>query len=82
MPLFILFYTGNKESVVQEIPKVVEENASFKKTAVATYHGVDGSPLSKDILADITQFQVCQIFEQYYFAAIEINFDDILFATI
>ena len=35
-----------------------ETTVAFKKTSNATYHGADGNPLSKEILADITQFQV------------------------
>ena len=29
-----------------------------KKSSHTNYHGVDGNPLSNDIIADITQFQV------------------------
>ena len=35
-----------------------ETTVAFKKSSNATYHGADGNPLSKEILADITQFQV------------------------
>ena len=35
-----------------------EATVALKKTSNATYHGADGNPLSKEILADITQFQV------------------------
>ena len=51
----IPFFEDNEENIVQEIPK---ETIETKKTSNATYHGVDGNPISKDILADITQFQV------------------------
>ena len=35
-----------------------QSKAQSKKSSNSAYHGVDGNPLSKDILADITQFQV------------------------
>ncbi len=37
---------------------LVVEKTAGKKASVAVYHGVDGAPLSKSVVADITQFQV------------------------
>ena len=34
------------------------ETIEFEKHCKDDYHGIDGKPLPKDILADITQFQV------------------------
>ena len=36
----------------------MKSKAQGKKASNSSYHGVDGNPLSKEILADITQFQV------------------------
>lgn len=43
---------------VKATGNLVVGKTSSKKTSVAVYHGVDGSPLDKSIVADITQFQV------------------------
>ena len=60
--LFLAFgIIGCEECNIQNNTKSVVQNVAFKKTSVATYHGIDGSPLSKDILADITQFEVLNI---------------------
>ena len=51
----------NKE-IVTTSGLVVEKTSGAKggtsKASVAVYHGVDGAPLSKSVVADITQFQV------------------------
>ena len=51
----------NKE-IVTTSGLVVEKTSGTKggtsKASVAVYHGVDGAPLSKSVVADITQFQV------------------------
>jgi len=44
------------KEVVTTSGLVVEKTAG-KKASVAVYHGVDGAPLSKSVVADITQFQ-------------------------
>jgi len=44
------------KEVVTTSGLVVEKTAG-KKASVAVYHGVDGTPLSKNVVADITQFQ-------------------------
>jgi len=36
---------------------LVVEKMAGKKASVAVYHGVDGAPLAKSVVADITQFQ-------------------------
>merc|ERR1719391_1790769 len=50
----------NKE-IVTTSGLVVEKTSGTKggtsKASVAVYHGVDGAPLSKSVVADITQFQ-------------------------
>ena len=51
---FLLSIADDKAKSAQ-----VKSKAQGKKTSNSSYHGVDGNPLSKDILADITQFQVC-----------------------
>jgi len=44
------------KEVVTTAGLVVEKTAG-KKASVAVYHGLDGAPLSKSVVADITQFQ-------------------------
>ena len=56
--VFAFGLTGCEECNIQSNTKSIVHNVAFKKTSVATYQGIDGSPLSKDILADITQFGV------------------------
>ena len=52
-------FSGADNLDAQEKSKsTFETTVAFKKTSNATYHGADGNPLSKEILADITQFQV------------------------
>ena len=52
-------FSGADDLDAQEKSKsTFETTVAFKKTSNATYHGADGNPLSKEILADITQFQV------------------------
>ena len=55
----MIFADKDDKEVVTTSGLVVEKTAG-KKASVAVYHGVDGAPLSKSVVADITQFQVSQ----------------------
>jgi len=49
---------GNEvEKEVVKTSNLIIEKTVDRKTSVAVYHGVDGNPLSKSVVADITQFQ-------------------------
>ena len=55
-----------------------KSKAQGKKSSNSMYQGVDGNPISKDILADITQFQVknkrnCNILKYCISIVIAIN---------
>ena len=51
--LLLITLTDDKSNNAQ-----AKSKAQGKKSSNSMYHGVDGNPISKDILADITQFQV------------------------
>merc|ERR1712112_356161 len=45
------------EVVVKDTKDTTRSSKRGKKVSTAVYHGPDGKPLSKEIVADITQFQ-------------------------
>ena len=47
-----------KDDIVKTAANLVVEKSAARKTSVAVYHGVDGNPLEKKLVEDITQFQV------------------------
>ena len=47
-----------EEEIVKTASNLVVEKTAAKKMSVGIYHGVDGNPLERKVVENITQFQV------------------------